>query len=227
MSERSLRHELKLLCPGPQFPQVRLWMRLHPAGFRVEHPPRWVNSIYFDDCRLGCLSDNLDGLAIRNKLRFRWYGDYRAVVRPNLELKHKNNLLGTKEQFTPGCDLDLTQPWQAILTGVYACLPLLWRTRLQAASQPVLLNRYWREYYVTPDGAVRVTLDSMQVAYDQRFASRPNLRAPLHIEELLVIEIKADQGHTDRVQPIANAFPVPRTRNSKYAKGMLAALYSQ
>jgi hypothetical protein len=91
----------------------------------------------------------------------------------------------------------------------------------------VLFNRYVREYYTTPDGAVRVTLDSQQAAYDQRLAARPNLRVPLHVENALVLEIKGDRDRADRVQSVAGAFPIPRTRNSKYATGALAALYSQ
>lgn len=227
MSEQPPRYELKYLCPGSQVSQVRLWMRLHPAGLRVAYPPRWVNSIYFDTRRLGCLADNLDGVAARSKLRLRWYGDDLARIRPSLEMKQKHGLLGTKALVVLDRDLDLMQPWQAIVSDVEACLPPRWRFRFRVACQPVLLNRYRREYYATPDGAVRVTLDSEQAAYDQRLAARPNLRAPLHVEDTLVLEIKADHNDVDRVQAVAGAFPVPRTRNSKYATGALAALYSQ
>jgi len=173
------------------------------------------------------LTANLDGLAVRSKLRLRWHGDALTLIHPYLELKHRNNLLGSKEQIPLSCDLDLSARWTTILGNVLACLEPSWRLRLQSTNQPTLLNRYLREYYVTNDGVVRVTLDTEQTAYDQRFCARPNTRCRLPIQDVVVIEIKADRSHAERVQEIANAFPISRTRNSKYAKGMLAALYSQ
>jgi len=223
----SWRYELKLLCPAHMAAQTRMWIRHHPAGLRVAYPPRRVNSIYLDTPDLSMLTANLDGLAVRSKLRLRWHGDALTVIRPHLELKHKNNLLGRKERAPLSRDLDLREPWTTILANALACLEPSWRRRFRSANQPTLLNRYRREYYVTPDGAVRVTLDTEQIAYDQRFCARPNTRCRLPIRDIVVIEIKADEIHADRVQEIANAFPISRTRNSKYAKGMLAALYSQ
>ena len=221
------RYELKLLCPAHMAAQTRMWMRRHPAGFRVAYPPRRVNSIYLDTPGLSRLTANLDGLAVRSKLRLRWYGNALTVIHPHLELKHRNNLLGRKEQIPLSCDLDLRGPWSTILGNVLACLEPSWRLRFRSTTQPTLLNRYLREYYVTPDGAVRVTLDTEQIAYDQRFSARPNMRCRLPIEDVVVIEIKADEIYADRIQEIANAFPISRTRNSKYAKGLLAALYRQ
>jgi len=79
-------------------------------------------------------------------------------------------------------------------------------------------------YYVTPDGAIRVTLDFCQAAYDQRLSPRPNLRVRLPIADAVVIEIKTGQEHAERLQDVAARFPVLRSRNSKYARGLLAAL---
>ena len=90
-------------------------------------------------------------------------------------------------------------------------------------NQPTLLNQYQREYYVTPDDAIRVTLDFGQVAYDQRFSPRPNLRVRLPITDTVVIEIKAAREQAERLQEIAAQFPVLRSRNSKYVRGLIAA----
>lgn len=202
-------------------------MRLHPAGFRSAYPPRWVNSLYFDTYQLNALTDNLAGLASRSKLRLRWYGSVSPVREPIIELKQKESLVGWKRQLPLRCELDLIQPWHNLLPRIRDCLPQVWKSRFQAAAQPVLLNRYWRAYYISADGAVRVTLDSRQSVYEQRLAARPNLRAALPTEDVVVVEIKADQSHADQVQAVADAFPIPRTRNSKYAKGMLTALYTR
>jgi hypothetical protein len=91
-------------------------------------------------------------------------------------------------------------------------------------NQPTLLNRYQREYYVTPDGAIRATLDFDQVAYDQRLSPRPNLHARLPFDDTVVIEIKTDQEHAERLRQVVACFPTRRSRNSKYVGGVLAAL---
>jgi predicted alpha/beta-fold hydrolase len=95
---------------------------------------------------------------------------------------------------------------------------------LQTVNRPTLLTRYQREYYATPDGAVRVTLDFAQVAYDQRFSPRPNLRARLPIADTVVIEVKTTQEQAERLPEVVARFPVSRSRNSKYVRGLMAAL---
>ncbi len=88
------------------------------------------------------------------------------------------------------------------------------------AKQPTLLNRYRREYYVSPDGILRVTLDFAQSAYDQRLSRRPNLSRRLHFGESIVIEIKSAPEHFERLERAMGNFPVLRSRNSKYVQGL-------
>lgn len=227
------RYELKLVCSGHQLAQAQTWIHMHPAAFQTTYPPRRVNSLYLDTLHLSSLAANLDGLSVRSKLRCRWYGDGLSKVRAQLEWKHKQNMLGTKEIVALDDPLDMTLPWREILPLVLGALPAdrvgsLWRHRLQTIRHPALLNRYWREYYATLDGTVRVTLDYNQVAYDQRLiGSHLNVTTPLPIEDAVIIEVKADRDEADRADAIISRFPLSRTRNSKYAKGMLTSLYSQ
>jgi hypothetical protein len=211
---------------------------MHPMAFRTTYPPRRVNSLYLDTLHLSSLAANLDGLSIRSKLRCRWYGNAVSGIRAQLEWKQKRNMLGTKEVVPLEAPLDLTVPWRDILAALRVALHRApaaghptagpWLTRLQTMDRPALLNCYYRAYYATPDGAVRVTIDHDQIAYDQRLiTSHLNLTTPLPIEDLVVIEVKGDAAHADQVEEIVNRFPLPRTRNSKYANGMLAALYTQ
>lgn len=219
-----LRYEVKLVCDPHRLPQARSWIRLHPAGFIAAHPPRRVNSLYLDTPHLSGLNDNLAGLTVRQKLRLRWYGDETVHIQPYLELKQKRNLLGQKKRYLLPCQVDLTLPWKQILELIRANAGPDWQALLQTVNQPTLLNGYQREYYVTPDGAIRATLDFHQAAYDQRLSPRPNLRVRLPIADLVVIEIKAAQEQAERLQEIAARFPVHRSRNSKYASSLLTAL---
>jgi len=241
-----LRYEIKLVCFPHLLAQARSWIRLHPAGFVVAYPPRCVNSLYLDTPHLSSLNDNLGGVSYRRKLRLRWYdalptgrpfhprgaqlvsqppyGDGDTDIQPILELKQKRNLLGMKKRYALPCRLDLALPWTEILNKVWANVGVDWQAILQTVNQPTLINRYQREYYVTPDGAIRATLDFGQVAYDQRLSRRPNLRLRLPLPDAVVIEIKGAPDQAERLQEIAARFPVSRTRHSKYVRGLSAGL---
>ena len=219
-SDADLRYELKLVCPPRLLPQARSWIRLHPAGFTVAYPPRRVNSLYLDTLHLSSLSENLAGLNERNKLSLRWYGDATTNIQPYLELKQKHNMLGRKKRYLLPCQLDMSAPWSAVLETIRVHSEPDWQAILQTVNQPSLLNHYQREYYVTPDGAIRVTLDFAQAAYDQRLSLRPNLRIRVPSADNMVIEIKSAQGQAERLQEIVACFPLPRSRNSKYVRGL-------
>jgi len=216
--DTDLRYEIKLVCDPHRLPQARSWIRLHPAGFVVAYPPRRVNSLYLDTPHLSSLNDNLAGSSARYKLRLRWYGDEMTNIQPHLELKQKRNMLGRKKRCLLPRELDLSLPWTEILETIRVHTAPDWQTILQTINQPALLNHYQREYYVTPDGAIRVTLDFAQAAYDQRLSLRPNLRARLTSADNVVIEIKTAQDQEERLPEIAAWFPALRSRNSKYAR---------
>jgi hypothetical protein len=218
------RYEIKLTCDPRWLPQARSWIRLHPAGFVVAYPPRRVNSVYLDTPHLSNFNDNLYGTNLRQKLRLRWYGDAMTNIQPSLELKQKRNLLGRKKQVQLPRKLDMTCPWIEILGTIRANVGPDWQALLHTTDQPALLNHYQREYYVTPDGAIRITLDFDQVAFDQRLSLRPNLHVRLPIADTVVIEIKTEREQVERLQQIAAQFPVLRSRNSKYVNGLLVAV---
>ena len=155
MMDTDLRYEIKLVCDPHRLDQARSWIRLHPAGFVVAYPPRRVNSLYLDTPHLSSLNDNLAGSSARYKLRLRWYGGEMKTFQPHLELKQKRNMLGRKKRCLLPCELDLTRSWTEILETIRAHTAPDWQAILQTVSQPTLLNRYQREYYVTPDGAIR------------------------------------------------------------------------
>jgi hypothetical protein len=194
-----------------------------------------VNSLYLDTPHLNSFNANLAGVADRQKLRLRWYGeigDWRLetnnlrspISNPTLELKYKRNLLGGKRQQVLACVLDWQRPYPHLLATIQQAAAPEWQQWLTAATQPTLLNCYRREYYVTADGAIRATLDYAQVAYDQRLASRPNLSSPVIMPDFVVIELKSTPEHIDRLQEAIGRFPLPRSRNSKYVNGVLGGV---
>jgi hypothetical protein len=223
MPEISRRYELKLVTAETGISVVRSWTRLHPVGFRTAFPPRRVNSIYLDTHGYRNLNENLAGIEERQKLRLRWYGELGMIVEyPILEMKIKEGQMGHKKQEKLDCSLDLANSWPTLLGIVKTAVSPAFLPILKQHSQPALINSYQREYYTTPDQQIRLTLDYDQRVFDQRVSLMPNWKRPLPIEKELVIELKAPPDQADRLNRIMGRFPLLRSRNSKYVKGMMA-----
>jgi hypothetical protein len=218
-----LRYELKLASDRASAAQARSWIRLHPEGFQAAYPPREINNLYFDTADLQSFNDNLSGINARRKLRIRWYGvqENRKVSNPFLELKIKENMLGDKKRQQLDVTLDLTRPYAEILETIRAQSGEKWRSRLLAFTQPTLINRYRREYFVSPDATIRATLDYDLVSYDQRMGSRPNLDRRQPLPAFVMIEVKSAPEYHKRLQRVMGYFPLPRSRSSKYVSGVM------
>ncbi len=222
------RYEFKIPCAPALLPEIEAWVRLHPAHWRVSYPPRQVNNIYFDSPDLQDLNANLSGVGRREKLRLRWYGpELTCVTGAQLERKCKDGLAGWKEvAFTAG-KLDLTgPPWPALLSALREGLEPRARLWLDPRAAPALINSYQRAYYETPDGVLRLTLDTRLRAYDQRFSLVPNLSRLALQPEQMVVELKApvDDLSSQRLSRVLLAFPVRVDRFSKYLHGVLGAV---
>ena len=222
------RYEFKIPCDPVLQPEVEAWVRLHPAHWRVSYPPRQVNSIYFDSPDLHDLNANLSGVGRREKLRLRWYGpDLTRIAGAQLERKCKDGLAGWKEMAFFLGSLDLTGvTWPALLTKLREGLDAPARLWLDARAGPVLINCYQRAYYETPDGVLRLTLDTQLRAYDQRFSLLPNLSRLALQPEQMVIELKApvDDLSIQRLSRVLLTFPARVDRFSKYLRGVLGAV---
>jgi hypothetical protein len=226
-SVTDLRYEMKLVCDPRQVAQARSWIRLHPAAFVSAYPRRLVNTLYLDTPHFTFFNDNLAGVSRRDKVRMRWYGGHTSGIQPCLEIKQKASLLGRKKRLPLACRLDLERPWREILDIVRDSADETFSLALQTATQPAIITRYNREYFVTPDGDVRCTLDYDQRAYDQRLSVKPDLHRQLPIEPLVIIEVKAPEAQDERLWEIVARFPVRRSRNSKYAIGVTTAFGSE
>lgn len=221
------RYEFKIPCDPQLLPEIEMWVRLHPASWRVSYPPRQVNNIYFDSPDLRDLNANLSGAGQREKLRLRWYGpDVTRVSGAQLELKCKEGLVGWKEITHFNGALELTGAlWPTLLNTLRTALDARARLCLEQRVGPVLINSYQRAYYETPDGVLRLTLDTQVCAYEQRASLAPNLMRRSLLPQQMVIEIKGpvDDESAQRLAQTLVAFPLRIERFSKYLHGMLAA----
>jgi len=224
--ESSLRYEVKIPLPAYWQAEVETWVRLHPAQWRVTYPPRQVNNVYFDTAYYEGLNANLSGVGERDKLRLRWYGtDAVHIAGGNLECKRKRGMVGWKEigAVTGIFDLEAVT-WPAFMHALRAAVTPAMLPWLDVFAIPTLINHYWRVYYATPDGTLRLTIDTALCAYDQRATVRPNLTRPAFVGAPLVVELKAPPDDADyrRLSEALAGFPAPVDRFSKYVQGMMA-----
>ncbi|MDJ0849926.1 MAG: VTC domain-containing protein [Myxococcota bacterium] len=221
---RTYRYEVKFVAPTIRRSEVDAWIRTNRAGFRTAYPPRRVNNVYFDDYDLRTFDENLTGISRRTKVRFRWYGTHATEPSGTLELKFKRNKLGWKESFRIASLPLAGQSWRSIVGKLRGQLPAHGQAWLDSHPQPVLINAYWRRYFVSADGRVRVTVDEDQQVYDQRFHAAPNLHAAANLPDALIVEVKADVNDHGLAGRAIQGIPLRLARHSKYVVGVQSIL---
>jgi len=206
-----MRYERKYKLHPIHLPAVEQVLRLHPAGFREVYPARWVNNLYFDTPTFNAFAENTAGVAQRLKHRIRWYGrPYEVIQSPVLEIKIKDNQLGSKQSIRLEEEYTLQEPKELIALA---------RTKWQREKsfRPVLFNSYYRHYWATANGQFRITID-YRMAYGPVLPGHcPALR---YQEEGIVVEVKYPSELEQRSDFIFQHLPFRQTRNSKYVTGV-------
>lgn len=219
------RYEVKIPLPARFLADVEAWVRLHPAQWRTAYPPRQVNNVYFDTVTYAGLAANLDGTGDRAKLRLRWYGTaVDAIAGAHLELKCKRGMVGWKEMVPVDAAISLRgTTWRAFARDLRAATTGRARAWLDVYCVPVIVSHYRRAYYVTPDGGLRLTIDTALRAYDQRVSVSPNVTVASPQEARVIVELKAPTDAVRYLSAVLAYFPAPVDRFSKYVQGALAA----
>ncbi|MBT5558750.1 MAG: VTC domain-containing protein [Proteobacteria bacterium] len=219
------RYELKFNAKSSRYCDVINTIENDNAFYYRPYEPRIVNNIYFDTCDLDAFQQNVSGATSRSKLRLRWYGDTANLKSGALELKLRRNRYGWKLQDTVklGCgllDFDYGELARLLIAQVDSEMQL----QLLHSPIPTLINTYKRDYFVSADSKVRVTVDQGMRFFDQRFSNRVSLDREGMSPELIVVEYKsAVEDAADLERAIRNVRLV-RTRNSKYVIGVSSIL---
>ena len=217
------RIEVKFIGDELEYQRLRTWIRIHPSGFRQPYSPRRINNVYFDPHSHTSLETSLDGSSERWKVRYRWYGQSPLPAPGKLEIKCKRNVYGWKLSFPANVTIERSQSqWHQTVHKLTAELPPVARLWLQQAPRPLLINRYEREYFETSDGHVRLTLDTDESVYDQRYGSTINTERPSNIPRLIIVEVKCSREFRQQASDIIQSLPLRVSRHSKFVKGVLA-----
>ncbi|MFO1077791.1 MAG: VTC domain-containing protein [Planctomycetota bacterium] len=195
-----MRYEVKVVVAERDYDRICTELALLGSAMHVLHPPRTVQSVYLDTACGEALRDNLAGIGVRSKVRFRWYGDGSAAVAGALEQKRRDNSFGDKAVFSAlGLVRVRGRDRHAFVEELRAQLPAD-AVPLLDGREPAQWIRYRRDYLATADGALRVTLDRDLAAFDQRFGMWLDDRFPTPLPRLCIVEIKADVELRDDVQ---------------------------
>ena len=92
--------------------------------------------------------------------------------------------------------------------------------QLLAVARPLVINTYRREYYVSSDEHIRLTLDFDLTNYDQWLCARPNLDFKTPHRDGLVMELKCDLPHARQLADVIAAFPQRANAYSKFVTAL-------
>ena len=221
LSDQDLRYERKFVCDRHAARDIGAIIKLHPAGFRVVHPPRQVNNVYLDSENFHCYRDHVAGVGIRQKYRLRWYGPPGDGPLPVvLERKLRTGQVARKMRvalgrFDPAAGISI-----ATIRTLLARAQMRSDVRVALASlRPVLLNRYHRQYFESADRALRLTLDEDQCFAPVPFSARhPGARWRRPADS--VVELKYAVDAEDAAARASQALPFRLARHSKYIHGI-------
>lgn len=217
------RMEIKFVGYAVNYEAVLNAIRMHPAGFIVPYPDRQVNNVYFDTFDYSAFAENLSGVSSRTKLRYRWYGENRAPDSGALEVKCKRNYFGWKLRYNVrNLRYRTKASWRTIRRAMVEQVPAEAKHWLDINPLPVLINRYYRNYFVSSDGGMRATIDTRQEVWDQRYSARPSFLLKANLPETLVVEFKFDRALQPMASKLLQGFPIRVSRHSKYVNGATA-----
>ncbi len=215
------RFERKFAVEGLSPHALKAVVKLHPALFREVFVPRRINNIYLDGIGLKAFYENTSGISQRKKVRIRWYGDLLGyIAKPVLEHKIKSGMLGTKSSWQlPPFTLDDSfdsKKWLELV--LKSDLPAMAKEELLSMA-PILLNSYYRTYYVSADKNFRITVDEDLQYYGISAVNNYFVKKRIQKSQL-ILELKYPAEKDDEADRITQHFPFRLTKSSKYVNGV-------
>ena len=211
------RYEIKFVLDNSRLSDAMQWLYNETTAIKT-YDNRKVNSIYFDDVGFSSVRDNLAGIAQRNKLRLRWYGNQKNSL-PIFEVKTKNGRLGCKTTY-PTQSIENCLMKLNIDKITSKCISGLEEQNIVFDKHlvPTLQVNYKREYYKTHDG-IRITIDqNIQFSDTQLHTTLDeNNSFPYPFK---VMEIKFKPSMKNTVAKLIQPLHITPKRHSKYLVGL-------
>ena len=217
------RYEVKFVAYIDRIHEMLKWIKLHPAALIEPYPDRKVNNVYFDTFKYTAFAENLSGASSRTKVRYRWYGDSLGPDKGVLEIKRKRNYFGWKTYHKVNlAPFKVGDNWRSVQSKIMGQIDLKGKIWMQSNPFPIMINRYKRKYFVSHDDKVRVTVDTDQKVWDQRYKPYPNMVHPANLPDTFVVEFKFDRKDIVYASEILQGIPLRVGRHSKYMNAVRA-----
>tara|TARA_B100000579_G_C22840310_1_gene861067 strand:- start:1625 stop:2305 length:681 start_codon:yes stop_codon:yes gene_type:complete len=213
------RYEKKLSIPTFFYDEINVSLKTIDLQLYKQYQDRRVNSIYLDTNDFDSYTDSNSGINERNKIRLRWYGKT-LNNKIRLEIKSKEGNVGTKKiyslnHFNTNNFGNLFELKESIN---HSNIPYDLKTYIMGCH-PTLYCYYDREYFITRDERIRVTIDR-NISYSNVYKDFLIYSVNSIKEKNMVLEIKYsssnDFSDIDAILP----FNIQPTRFSKYANGL-------
>ena len=214
------RQEIKMVIDIMHLDRLLTSIYSNINSFEKAFPSRINNNIYFDNEKLTNLDHHHSGISFRKKIRLRWYGNEPIGLKSNLEIKWKKNIYGWKKRFpVESFEVRKQDNWSNVINKIISSSSPSVNVLLKSHSSPVLLNKYFRDYYVTGDESVRVTVDTKIETFPQHFRSIVNDSSSFLDSNIAIVEIKFDEHQEDSAIKFLHTSFLRITKYSKYVQG--------
>ena len=180
-------------------------------NFKIQHPKRTVNSLYFDDYNQTSVKQNLDGITDKSKIRLRWYGKNSFLItNAKLELKIKKNFLNYKVIYPMK---DLKNKNIKNKKDVEFITKKINQTVKKKMLIPTVTTHYDRFYLISLNNKIRATIDYnikgtnfTQFNYNPVFKNNKNS----------ILELKYDKNFDEYVRNNCKSISSRYSKSSKY-----------
>jgi hypothetical protein len=217
---KKLRLELKFVTKGYNYDLIHYWLKFHNSNFHREYENRIINNIYFDTYSLTSLEENIKEYNKRFKVRYRWFNNFKDKKDGSVEIKSKHNIYGWKNRFhIKNLNITEDKSWKEIKKKILYSVPVNAKIILENYSVPVIINQYYREYFISSDKKFRITIDRNHKNFSQINRFKPNLSKNSELFNSLVLEVKFDKEDEINLKNLLSDIPIKYGKNSKYING--------
>ena len=213
------RIEKKFICDNHSIKQCENIIKTIKPYFIKSYPKRIINNIYFDNIDRASYFENIEGISERFKIRIRWYDQLLSnAINPKIEIKSKKNNVSYKNnisiknfKFKNNIKFKKLSDWTIDERKIYPFLELLKSYEISS------INTYLREYFITIDKKVRLTLDYNIKFYNKNMIHFSNYSMS---RNYTVIELKYNLDQIKTGSYISNKIPYRMSKHSKYVEGI-------
>ena len=180
--------------------------------FTNQYPQRKVNSIYFDDTNFSSIRENLNGVSDKKKIRIRWYGIEKKLIKPQLEIKGKKGSETRKRNYSINelnnlkfSDLKNIEKIKNLVNG---------KIKLKKIIYPVLSTHYDRQYFISNNSKIRATVDyNMQSVYLKNISQ---IKIVKNFSKVCILELKYPTKLDRYVRGKLKNITLRLSKNSKF-----------